>query len=350
MDLSGGMGSDREYFFDSCPAQEGMRDAINMWVSDDRGVIGLPRFAIEAVAPDYDTHMLSLNIAFPDGRVYIVRDYGVAHKTTDEQGKASILGAGPLRFQCVSPFKEWHVSFKGKAEPMTTAAQMHGALPHERLSEEADEGLLVDVSFDLEATMAVPPWIQGTMSSAAADILNGQEGSFMGGDRFEQLFRVVGRVQIDTELHEFFGSGLRIRRQGVRNVQDFWGHCWQSALFPSGRAFGYNAYPPREDGKPTYNEGFIYLGHGELIPARVIKAPWLSKLSPNGDDVSCVLETANGEVHIHGETFVSTFAMGRPNMPPNFPVLQQTGVRYRWDGEESYGMMERSSRKDKVSY
>jgi hypothetical protein len=24
------------------------------------------------------------------------------------------------------------------------------------------------------------------------------------------------------------------------------------------------------------------------------------------------------------------------------PALQQAGVRYRWDGEESYGMMERS--------
>jgi hypothetical protein len=41
--------------------------------------------------------------------------------------------------------------------------------------------------------------------------------------------------------------------------------------------------------------------------------------------------------------------MGRPELPPNFPVLQQTGVRYRWDGEETYGMMERSSRKDKVT-
>jgi hypothetical protein len=72
-------------------------------------------------------------------------------------------------------------------------------------------------------------------------------------------------------------------------------------------------------------------------------------LSPYGDDVSLVLATARGEIEIEGETFVSTFAMGRPELPPNFPVLQQTGVRYRWDSEETYGMMERSSRKDKVS-
>jgi len=27
---------------------------------------------------------------------------------------------------------------------------------------------------------------------------------------------------------------------------------------------------------------------------------------------------------------------------PDFPALQQAGVRYRWDGEETYGMLERS--------
>jgi hypothetical protein len=317
-----------------------------MWVSDDSGVIGLPRFAIEAVAPDWNRHMLSVNIAFPDGRVYIVRDYGDAHSALDSNGNAAILGAGPLSFQCVEPFQRWNVSFKGQAEAMTTEAQMHGALPSD-----SGDGAMVDVEFELETSMAVPPWIQGTMSTDAAKILNAsEEADFMGGDRFEQLFRAKGVVRIGTEVHEFSGSGLRIRRQGIRNVQDFWGHCWQSALFPSGKAFGYNAYPPRENVKPTYNEGFIYEGNGELIPARVVKAPWLSKLSANGDDVSCVLETPKGEVHIEAETFVSTFAMGRPNMPENFPVLQQTGVRYRWDGEETYGMMERSSRKDKVFY
>ena len=74
----------------------------------------------------------------------------------------------------------------------------------------------------------------------------------------------------------FTGTGLRIRRQGVRKLEGFWGHCWQSALFPSGRAFGYIAYPPRPDGEPTYNEGYIFSGDGELVPARVVEAPWLT--------------------------------------------------------------------------
>lgn len=340
IDLTGGMPPEREYFFPQCPDIDGMRDAVNMWVSDDQGIVGIPRFAVEAVAPDWDKHLLSVNVAYPDGRVFIVRDTLEAHPTMGPEGKPSVLGAGPLRFHCVEPFKRWDVTFEGQAEVMTTQAQMDGALP--------GDGPKVDLAFSLKTTMAVPPWIQGTMNTQASDVLQGQEGDFMGGDRFEQLFRTEGRLEVDGQTHHFNGSGLRIRRQGARNVQDFWGHCWQSCLFPSGKAFGYNAYPPRDDGKPTYNEGYVFDGDGELMPARVIKAPWLSRLEPYGDDVSCVLETPRGNIEIHGQTWVSTFAMGRPNMPPNFPVLQQTGVRYRWDGEESFGMMERSIRKDKL--
>lgn len=342
IDLTGGLDASREQVFPTCPAQPGMRDAVNMWISDDRGVVGLPRFAVEAVSPAWDRHMLSVNIAYPDGRVLSVRDHGDAHDTTGPRRLPTVFGAGPLQFRCVKPFRRWDVSFKGVAEEMTTLGQMNGALP--------GGGPLTEVEFHIQTTMAVPPWIQGTMSREAAELLNHNvEGDLMGGDRYEQLFRAKGLLRVGGVVHEFTGSGLRIRRQGVRNIEEFWGHCWQSALFPSGRAFGYNAYPPRDDGRPTYNEGYIFDGDGELIPARVVKAPWLSRLTPYGDDVSLVLATPRGEVLIEGETFVSTFAMGRPNMPPDFPILQQTGVRYRWDREETYGMMERSSRKDKVT-
>jgi hypothetical protein len=34
---------------------------------------------------------------------------------------------------------------------------------------------------------------------------------------------------------------------------------------------------------------------------------------------------------------------------PDFPALQQAGVRYRWDGEEAFGMLERSSPMAKIS-
>ncbi len=224
------------------------------------------------------------------------------------------------------------------------------------------EGPLVDLRFDVEAKLAVPPWVQGALQADAASALNTSvEGDLMGGDRYEQLFRATGSVRVAGEEHAFTGSGLRIRRQGVRRLEGFWGHCWQSALFGSGRAFGYIAYPPRPDGRPTFNEGYLFDGPnsgGDLIPARVVEAPWLSRLQPLGEDVSVVLETANGTERIEGETVLSTHDITDPSEVPEellakmanwtFPALQQAGVRYRWNGEETYGMLERSSPMDKI--
>jgi hypothetical protein len=341
IDLTGGLDTSREYVFAKRPDDPEMRDAVNMWISDDRGVIGIPRFAVEALASKWEAHDLSVNIAFPNGRVLSVRGSGPTHPQLDTNGKATIFGAGPLQYRCIEPFRTWVTTFKGTAAEMTTQGQIDGALP--------GKGDPVDVEFEVETTMAVPPFIQGQMSTDAATKLSGgAEKHFMGGDRFEQLFRAKGMLRIGGETHHFNGSGLRIRRQGVRKIEGFWGHCWQSALFPSGRGFGYIAYPSRPDGSPSYNEGYIFEGDGKLIPARVVRAPWLRKLQKD-QDVTFVLETANGQVTVEGETILGTFAMGRPEMPPDFPVLQQAGARYRWNGEETYGMIERSSPQNKIT-
>ena len=86
--------------------------------------------------------------------------------------------------------------------------------------------------------------------------------------RFEQLCRASGRMRIGDETYEIDGGANRIRRQSIRRTAKLRGHAWQAALFPSGRAFGYIVYPPRDDGKDTYNEGYVFDGDGALIPAR----------------------------------------------------------------------------------
>jgi len=169
----------------------------------------------------------------------------------------------------------------------------------------------------------------------------------MGGPRFEQLFRTTGTFRVEGDVREVNGGGLRVRRQGVRRLARFWGHAWQSSVFPSGRAFGYITYPPRDDGLATYNEGYLFDGDGALIPATIVEAPWLRKMQPRGEDVSVVIETARGTTKIQGETQVSTFsAIGTDTGA--FPILQQAIVRYTWDGESANGMMERSMPPDKV--
>lgn len=341
IDLTGGLPLERENVFARRPDDPEMRDSASMWVSDDRGAIGLPRFGIEAVAAKWEHHDYQLNLAFPDGRVYRARETGDSRSPLDDRGDPAILGTGPLAFRCVEPFKTWTTEFAGQVESTTIGSLING----ERSSS------LTDLRFSIRAAMAVPPWIQGSLLPEARQLLDGSAaGDLMGGPRYEQLFRAEGTVTVDGQTYEFAGSGLRIRRQGVRRLQSFWGHCWQSALFPSGRAFGYIAYPPRAEGERTFNEGFIFAGDGELIPARVVHAPWLKTLEPAGEDVSLVLETERGEVRIEGTTALPTLdVFDRPRMP-DFPVLFQGGVRYVWDGEETYGMLERSTRRDKITW
>jgi hypothetical protein len=341
-----------------------MHESSNIWVFDDSGVLAFPRIALECIAPGlprasehydglergWDTPDVKLNIVFADGRAYRFRDVGKKHPTQDSDGRHSILGAGPLEFRCVEPFRLWTASFQGTAVETSSSALMVGNYG----------GPLVDVQMHLEATMAVPPWSMGSLSTEGATAYAAWEAakerigdsSIENGFRYEQLFRASGALQIRNDEYRFNGSGLRIRRQGIRKLTGFSGHCWQSALFPSGKAFGFRSYPARPDGVPSFDEGWIFTGDGGLIPARVLKAPWLRRLEPKGEDVSVLLESASGAATIEGETVVSSFEVTssnivRPNLP-NFPVLYQGGVRFRWDGEETYGMSERSTRRDLI--
>jgi hypothetical protein len=349
VDLTGGIDPTREYMFAERPGDPEMRDSVSLWVFDDRGDVGLPRVGIEAVAANWEAHGVQVNVAFGDGRVYRLREDGPSVPPNGPDGRPTVLGAGPLTFTCVEPFDVWTMTFDGQAVETSSADLAAGR----------KDGPRVDLRFEVEAKMAVPPWIQGALQADAdTQLKTSIVGDLMGGPRYEQLFRATGSVEAAGEVHAFTGTGLRIRRQGVRRLEGFWGHCWQSALFGSGRAFGYIAYPPRPDGEPAFNEGYLFDGDGALIAARVVEAPWLRRLEPQGEDVSLVLETDRGTVRIEGETVVSTHDITDPTEVPadmlakmanwSFPALQQAGVRYRWDGEETIGMLERSIPTDKL--
>ena len=353
IDLTGGIDPQRELAFAERPDNPDMRDSVSFWVFDDRGELGLPRVGIEALASQWDVHAVQVNVAFPDGRVYRTRADGPSWPAAGPDGRPTVLGGGPLGFECVREFDTWRMTFDGQLMQTSSADLVEGR----------KTGPLVDVKFDVEAVLAVPPWVQGALDAQSGTQLEKSvEGDLMGGPRYEQLFRARGSLSVGGDAQSFTGSGLRIRRQGVRKLEGFWGHCWQSALFPSGRAFGYIAYPPRPDGQPTFNEGYLYLGEsagdGELIGARVVEAPWLRRLQPLGEDVSVVLQTAEGTVRIEGETVLSTHDITDPSeIPPEqlalmanwtFPALQQAGVRYTWDGEQTMGMLERSIPTDQL--
>jgi hypothetical protein len=64
--------------------------------------------------------------------------------------------------------------------------------------------------------------------------------------------------------------GLRSRR--IASTRMSMAHV--RGIFPSGKAFGYIAYPPRGADDVPYDEGFLFEGDGALIPARVVSAPF----------------------------------------------------------------------------
>ena len=341
VDLSDGIDPARELVLNERPADD-VRDAVNVWIESDNSDLAM-RVGVEALGREWDDHDLWLDIAYPDGRVLNFRGTGDRRPALDDNGQPTIRAAGPIRFQCVEPFKRWTVSFQGDTAETTAMNLARGHIP--------ETPVQVPVQFHVEMIMGAPPWISGSLLPESRAMMDGDQGSFIS-PRYEQLFHAKGWIEVEGRRESFTGKGLRIRRQGVREFKGFWGHCWQSALFPSGKGFGFNTFPPRDDGKPSFNEGFIFDG-SERIPARAVDIPWLRKLQTSGDDVSFTLETMDGRrVSVSGETFINTRSIvkGQTKVPPDFPIVQQAHARYQWDGEETVGMVERSSRPALITF
>ena len=338
IDLTGGLGHEFEYFMPERPAVPEMRDSASLWIMDEAGSFAFPRVTIDAVGSRWDRPWVQLNLALADGRALRVWDEFPRHSPLGPEGKYSILGAGPLRFRCVEPFRRWLVEFQGTAEESTTASQMAGQTG----------GRPVELAFCMEAQMAAPPWLMGAMTAETARLMKSSiEGELMGGLRYEQVCRITGVVNVAGEKHPIKGTGMRVRRQGVRNMSAATGHCQHSALFPSGRAMGAIAFAPKADGSPSFNEGFVFTGDAEQVPARIVQAPWMTRLEANGEDVPLILESGNDTIRIAGKTVLSTFDHHLFEMADS-SVLQQCAVGYSWDGEETIGLMERCALKQQI--
>jgi hypothetical protein len=343
VDLSGGYDPACEYPLGERPVNPGLRDSVSMWISDSEGRFGFPRLCVEAVAGEWDNRGVQANIAFPDGRVLIgAGGFGVAPaKLVD--GRAVTLNAGPLTFEVVEPLRHWRMTFDGTAYETTVEDQVRGIA----------DGPRRKVFIEVDARMAAPPWTPGEKAAIAGDAATSHAVGAVGGHRHEQLFNCSARFGIENEAERTFsGSGLLIRRTGERDVGEFPGHCWMSALFPSGKAFGILAFPPRLDGTPAYSEAFLFDGKDKRY-GLVIEAPWLTHFEPRGGACDLVLQMDDGEaVRISGKTANSTFvAKGSPLFgnwtfgggPHGLPLpFHQGDVEYTWDGERTFGMVERS--------
>lgn len=336
IDLSGGFDEALGLVWAEQPADPELRESVNAWIWDDGLGIAMPRIGIEAVADQWDTHDIQINVAFPDGRVANLLGPGEVHDPAGADGRPRILGAGPLSFELVEPFGLWRMRIDGQAHLTDVDQQIAGQFP--------GSGELVPIRAEIDLRGAIPPWMNGELVPEARWVLEHQEeGALMGHPwRFEQLCRASGTLELGGESFAVEGCANRIRRQSIRRTSILWGHAWQAAVFPSGRGFAYITYPERKDGKATYNEGHVFLGDGGLVPARAVDPPWLSSLAASGQDVSFGLETPDGTTYeITGTTEISTF-MVMPKELAGGLQLQQAICRYTWDGESAPGMIERS--------
>jgi len=326
-ELRNGLAPDKDLVFPGRPAHAEMRESISVWMFDEDGAFGFPRMGVEAEAACWDDRLFQANFAFADGRILNGAGRGPAPAALGPDGRPTVLGAGSIAFRCVEPFRRWHMLFDGPVIDGHVSQQIARTLDPERR---------IRVRLEAEMTMVTPAWIQTSEEEGAS-----LEENLMGlGYRFEHLFRAEGLFHVDGKSHAFRATGLRIHRQSIRRLEGFFGHCWQSAVFPDGRAFGYIAYPPRPDGSETWNEGYLYVD-GRMIPAKARKAPWLRRIVDRDDDVSVELESALGLTRIEGSTTLSTFRVGNPDI--GGLNLQQGGALYSWGGQRAYGMIERSS-------
>ena len=144
----------------------------------------------------------------------------------------------------------------------------------------------------------------------------------MGGPRFEQLSRATGTVRVGDQEHSLrrrcaagpppgqsAGSGRSAVTPGSR---------------PSSRADGPSATSSTRrvtTAWPTYNEGYLFDGDGELIPAWVVEAPWLRRLQPHrGGRLGRARDRDRAPPASQGESLMSNFmVMGGVGVEPGLP-------------------------------
>ena len=279
----------------------------------------------------YDQRITKLSIMFPNGRVLLLRETG---GVSDRQTAA---GAN-LKYRCIEPFQRWTCSFKGVMQDVTVARYY--------MSSAAVDYHRVPVSFEIDTEMGAPAWIQGAFTEGGL----GPVAAFIGGERYEQLFRAAGRLTVGGETISMSGFGNRTHRLGRRDLTAtataprMLGHIWTAALFPSGSGFGLQAYPTAAGGI-LWSEGYV-VRDGSLVGAEVLRAPWLRSYWTRGEQIAISLRTKDGEIfEVSGETLGTVIGARLSGAIPGEQLsLFQGYARFAMRGETAINMIERSLR------
>ena len=329
-DWRAGLPPERDLFLAAPPDCEWQREGTSFWLFDQTGTFGIPRFSVDAQPHTWEDRPHMTRVV-ADGLVVLDGGRARQHPTIDAAGQPTILGAGPLRMRCIEPFRRWHVRYDGT--PVAVEAAAHNAGTE-------DAGRRIALRFEFELTMATPIWLQDHSPAEFARFGRGarRDACSIGlGWRFEQMLRGEGELSVDGAARTATVVGSRIKRRSVRTDGLFLrGHCWQTAVFPDGRAFGHMVYAPHDEGYEGWSSGFIYLD-GRMYPAKPVRIPWLRGGRDASADCPVELESELGVTRIEGRAVHSTMGEYRGL------DIQGSGARYDWDGQSTYGMLERSA-------
>ena len=343
-DLTGGLGDDREFVFAEQPADPEMRESVNAWIWDSGTQIGLPRIGVEAVADQWETHDIQVNIATADGRVFNVFGSGKVHDPLGPDGKPRVLGARTV------------VVRVGRAVPeVEDAARRRGRREHGHRADRAAiarHGRRACRSRSRSTSRsAVPPWENGALlRRGEARARRAGRGRADGRPPLRAAAARPGPLRI---------GDARARRSTVARsasaARASAGSARSAVTRGSRRcsradvASATSSIPSATTTCPPTTRATSSTVTAISVPAWVVDAPWLRRLQPRGEDVSVVL--GDGERHhphpgrVGG---VELSVMGGVGSNPAFPVLQQAIARYTWDDETANGMMERSMPGDQI--
>lgn len=334
--MAGGLPIDTDWMLAEPPAPpfDWVREGTSYWVFDDKGEFAIPRIGVEAEPHSWENRSFHCNLALADGRLLLSAGRGPMPKVIDDTERPAVMGAGPVTF---------HVSNRSKSGGSVSTAWSPTSIFLNRSVTVSAQGARCGAA----RVRGSDGGTSGRAGHLAAEALYmGQRqaarcASVGLGWRFQQLMHIEGEYAINGVRRTFRGTGNRVKRRSVRTDGLFLrGHCWQSALFPDGRGFGFEVRPVHDEGLEPWNEAYTYQD-GRMHHGKVVKVPWLDKIIERGEDVSVEIQTDLGLTHISGRTHISTFRISNPDIWGL--NLHQAAARYTWDGQTNLGMIERST-------
>jgi len=212
---------------------------------------------------------------------------------------ADTIGSAGLTMRCVEPFRRWRLEFAGTMRETTQAALAAGPLGD-------GEGRRILLDWDADVTTDSPVFRQGGTPESARLMQESAAGRYIGGARYEQLFRanVRFRIQGEPELR-FTATGTRTHRRGPRNVAGYAGHDWQSVLLPNGDGFYFMRFF-EADGSFEWTEAYL-LKAGKVLPANVLSDTRLTSHRLDSERMQIRLSSEAGETVIAGVVLGGVF-------------------------------------------